>query len=89
LSVSSAGVDVALQHRLAGRFVGRLRDLVGDQVAEARLVLATDRRFERDGPLRRLDDLVDLFRLDAHRLGDLFRTRLAAEFLGETVSVLR
>src|SRR5215216_2260285 len=41
-------VHVALEHRFAGGRVRRLRDLVGDQVAKAGLILAADRRFERD-----------------------------------------
>src|ERR671910_1846874 len=66
--------------------VGRLRLLVGDELAELRLLLVADRLLERDGRLRGALDRVDLLGLDPGHLGDLIRGRLAAE-LGDQLSL--
>ncbi len=80
--------DVALEHRFGCRFVRRLRDIVGNQVAETGVILVADRRFQRDRPLGRLDDLVDLLRRNGHRFRDLFRRWLTTKFLREQVQGL-
>src|SRR5215212_5085940 len=81
-------VDVPLEHRLRRRFIWGLRYIIGDQVAQTRLVFRSDRRLERDGALCRLHDLVDLLGLHAHCLGHFFRRRLATELLSEHVERL-
>src|SRR5947208_7137170 len=54
-----------------------------DEVAEMRIFLFADRRFEGDRLLRDLQDLADLRHRDVHPLGNLFGRRLAAQFLHE------
>ena len=56
---------------------------VGDQVAEVRVAVVTDRGVQRDGVLRPADQLVDP--LDGHpeRRRDLLRLRVRAELTGE------
>src|SRR5271154_1262697 len=62
--------------------VGRRDGLaVFDEVAEVRIFFLTDRRFERDGLLRDLEDLADLRNRDIHPAGYFFRSRLAAQLL--------
>src|SRR5215218_3543049 len=68
-----------LREDLGGALVGRLRALVGDELAELRLLLVADRLLEGDGRLRGALDRVDLLGLDARDLGDLVGGRLAAE----------
>ena len=50
---------------LGGALVGRLGALVGDELAELRLLLVADRLLERDRGLRRALDRVDLLGVDA------------------------
>ena len=50
---------------LGGALVRRLGALVGDELAELRLLLVADRLLERDRRLRRALDRVDLFGIDA------------------------
>ena len=54
---------------------------VFDEVAEVRVFLFADRRFERDGLLRDLEHLADLRDGDVHAPGDLFRGGFATELL--------
>src|SRR5262249_36183841 len=62
--------------------LGRVLDgLVLDKIAEVRIFLFADGRFQRDRLLCDLEDFPDLRRGDVHLLGDLFRGRLAAELL--------
>jgi hypothetical protein len=39
-------VDIALQHGFRRRFVRSFRNIVGDQIAQAGLILGSDRRLE-------------------------------------------
>src|SRR5258705_8899611 len=71
---------------LGGALVRRLGALVGDELAELRLLLVADGLLERDRSLRRALDRVDLFGLDARYFGDFFRSRLAAE-LGDQLAL--
>src|SRR3954465_5044577 len=73
-----------LAQRLLGEDLGRplvrrLGALVGDELAELRLLLVADRLLERDRRLRRPLDRVDLVGVDTGDLGDLARGRLAPE----------
>src|SRR4029077_1045761 len=54
-----------------------------DEVAQVRIFLFTDRRLERDGLLRDLEDLADLVERQLHLLRDLLRRRLTAVLLNE------
>src|SRR5581483_57682 len=60
--------------------------LVGDELAELRLLLVANRLLERDRRLRGALDLVDLLRVDAGDLGDLLRGGLAPE-LGDELAL--
>src|SRR3954447_18760985 len=80
---------------LAQRFLGedlrralvrRLGALVGDELAELRLLLVADRLLEADRRLRRALDRVDLLRVDARDVGDLLGGRLAAQ-LGDELAL--
>src|SRR3954465_5257446 len=64
---------------LGGAVVGRLGALVGDELAELRLLLVADRLLERHRRLRRALDRVDLVGLNARHVGDLLGRRLAAQ----------
>src|SRR3984893_5659515 len=64
---------------LHGALVGRLGLFGGDELAELRILLGTDRLLERDRRLRGALDRVDLLGIDAAHLGDLLGRRLAAE----------
>src|SRR5262245_30519972 len=80
-----------LAQRLLGEDLGRalvrrLRALVGDELAELRLLLVADRLLERHRRLRRALDRVDLLGIDAGDLGDLLGARLAAE-LGDELAL--
>src|SRR2546421_12758781 len=72
-----------LAHRDLGRLVGQRNVLVGEEVAELRLLLVADRLLERDRRLRTAHDLLDL----VHRQGEILRNtprqRLAAELRAE------
>src|SRR4051812_25384468 len=56
---------------LGGALVGRLGALVGDELAELRLLLVADRLLERHRRMGRALDRVDLLGIDARDLGDL------------------
>src|SRR4051794_23195450 len=71
---------------LRGALVRRLGALVGDELAELRLLLVADRLLEADRRLRRALDRVDLLRVDARDVGDLLGGRLAAE-LGDELAL--
>src|SRR2546427_3730421 len=81
------GLHLLLEQLVRGRLGGGQRAPVLDEVAEVRVLLLADRRLERDGLLRDLDDLADLLPRDddlpaaGHRLGDLLDRRLAAQLL--------
>src|SRR5205085_8884357 len=63
------------------RFRRVLDRLVLDEIAEVRILFFTNRRFERDGLLRDLQDLADFRGRDVHLFGNLFAGWLASEFL--------
>src|SRR4051812_10659913 len=71
---------------LGGAVIRRLRALIGDELAELRLLLVADRLLERYRRLRRALDRVDLVGLDAGHVGDLLRRRLAAQ-LGDELAL--
>src|SRR5436190_18278296 len=54
-------LDVLTAERQRGLLVGRLGQLVLDEVAELRLLLLADRLLERDGVLRHPKNLAHLF----------------------------
>ena len=56
---------------LGGALVRGLGPLVGDELAELRLLLVADRLLQRDRRLRGALDRVDLLGIDAGHLGDL------------------
>src|SRR5262249_9652886 len=58
---------------------GQRSVLVGEEMAELRLLLVTDRLLERDGRLRRAENLLDLVEREIDVERDLGRQRLAAE----------
>src|SRR5688572_17131659 len=68
---------------LGGALVRRLGPLVGDELAELRLLLVADRLLERDRGLRRALDRVDLLGVDPRDVGDLLRGGLAAQLRDE------
>src|ERR1039458_1763135 len=70
-------LQVHVDHRL-GR---RNHAAVFDEVAQMRIFLFADRRFERDRLLRDLQHLAYFRDWNVHALGDLFRRRLASQFL--------
>src|ERR1019366_4701220 len=71
---------------LGGALIGRLGALVGDELAELRLLLVADRLLQRNGGLGGALDRVDLFGVDAGDLGDLMRGGLTAE-LGDELAL--
>src|SRR4051794_36492923 len=71
---------------LGGALVGRLGALVGDELAELRLLLVAHRLLEADRGLRGALDRVDLLGVDPGDLGDLIRGGLAAE-LGDQLAL--
>src|SRR4051812_31643690 len=71
---------------LGGALVRRLGALVGDELAELRLLLVADRLLERDRGLRGALDRVDLLRIDPRDVGDLLGGGLAAE-LGDELAL--
>src|SRR4051794_38404784 len=75
-----------LREDLGGALVRRLGALIGDELAELRLLLVADRLLQRDGRLRGALDRVDLLGIDPRDLGDLLRRRLAAE-LGDELAL--
>src|SRR5690242_18521816 len=86
LPVRERAEDVAQQllaQRRVGGLVGQRCVLVGEEVAELRLLLVADRLLERDGRLRRAQDLLDLVEREVDVARDLGRQRLAAELTTE------
>src|SRR5215207_6168841 len=75
-----------LGEQLGGALEGGLGTLIGDELAELRLLLVADRLLEGDRRLGGALDRVDLLRLDPGDLGDLLRGRLAAE-LGDQLAL--
>src|SRR5215207_6646892 len=75
-----------LGEQLGGALEGGLGALIGDELAELRLLLLADRLLEGDGRLGRALDRVDLLGLDAGDLGDLLRGGLAAQ-LGDQLAL--
>src|SRR5918995_3417073 len=75
-----------LGEQLGGPLEGGLGALIGDELAELRLLLVADRLLEGDRRLRRALDRIDLLGLDAGDLGDLVRGGLAAE-LGDELAL--
>src|SRR3954447_15009376 len=71
---------------LRGALVRRLGALVGDELAELRLLLVADRLLEADRGLRGALDRVDLLGVDPGDVGDLVGGRLAAE-LGDQLAL--
>src|SRR3954451_15732970 len=71
---------------LGGALVGRLGALVGDELAELRLLLVADRLLEADRGLRGALDRVDLLGVDPGDLGDLVGRRLATQ-LGDQLAL--
>src|SRR5262245_32981444 len=72
-------LEVQVDHRVGGRNDGA----IFDEVAKMRIFLFADRRLEGDRLLRDLEDLPHLADRDVHPLRDLFRGRLAAQFLDQ------
>ena len=73
---------LALQRRL-GELVRERRGLVGEEVAELRLVVVADGLLERDRHLRAAADLLDLVRRHLDVARDLLDRRLATELGAE------
>src|SRR5690242_6359877 len=71
---------------LGGALVRRLRALVGDELAELRLLLVAHGLLEADRSLRAALDRLDLLRLDPRDLGDLVGGGLAPE-LGDELAL--
>ena len=63
------------------RLGGRNRLAVFNEVAEVRIFLFANRRFERDGLLRDLEHLAHLGHGNIHAAGNLFARGLAAQLL--------
>ena len=72
-----------LAQRRVGRLVGQRRVLVGEEVAELRLLLVADRLLERDRRLRGAQDLLHLVEREVDVPRDLERQRLAAELAAQ------
>src|SRR3954467_7757868 len=68
---------------LRGALVGRLGALVGDELAELRLLLVAHRLLQRDRGLGRALDRVDLLGVDPGDVRDLLRGGLAAPLRDE------
>src|SRR5204862_2196332 len=80
-----------LAQRLLGQdlrrpLVGRLRALVGDELAELGLLLIADRLLQRDRGLSRALDRVNLLGLDPGDVGDLLGRGLTTE-LGDELAL--
>src|ERR1700686_3367510 len=72
-----------LQVEVNDRVRRRNHGLVLDEIAQMRIFLFADGRFERDGLLRDFQNLTHLRHGYVHALGDFFGGGLAAEFLDE------
>src|SRR5207247_11093060 len=80
-----------LAPRLPGEDLGRARvrglsALVGDELAELRLLLVSDGLLETDRRLRAARDRLDLLGIDSRDVGDLLGGRLAAQ-LGDELAL--
>src|SRR5258706_10625117 len=75
--LSGLVLEVHVDHGFGGRDHGA----VFDEVAEMRVFLFADWRFERDGFLRDLQNFSYLRHRNVHALGDFFAGRFAAQFL--------
>src|SRR5688500_1414201 len=75
-----------LREDLGGALVRRLGALVGDELAELRLLLVADRLLEADRRLRGALDRVHFLGIDARGLGDLVVGGLAAQ-LGDELAL--
>src|ERR1700722_10544137 len=75
--LSSLVLEVHVDHGFGWRDYGA----VFDEVAEMRIFLFADWRFERDRLLRDLQNLPHFRHRNVHALGDFFRRRLASQFL--------
>src|SRR3954454_16763568 len=75
-----------LGQEVRGAVEGGLGLLVGDELAELRLLLVADRLLQRHRRLGGALDLVDLLRVDAGDIGDLLGGRLAAQ-LGDELAL--
>src|SRR6059058_5173105 len=62
-------------------FSRRNHAAVFDEIAQVRIFLFANRRFERDRLLRNLQDFPDLGDRNVHPLSDFFRRRFASQFL--------
>src|SRR5207248_10384 len=72
-------LHLVAEHRLAGRLERRDSHLVLDKIAQVGILFLADRRLEGYRLLRDLLQLLDFVDRDAHAVGELFLTRLAAE----------
>src|SRR6266540_6766968 len=72
-----------LAERGLGLLVGKRQVLVGDEVAELRLVLVADGLLERDRRLRAAADVLDLVACELEVTADLRRRGLAPELRAE------
>src|SRR5579862_746932 len=72
---------LVLQVHVDHRFRRRNHRAVFDEVSQMRIFLFANRRFERDRLLRDLEHLAHFCHWNIHALGDLFRRRLASQFL--------
>src|ERR1700678_2838168 len=70
-------LEIHVDHRFCRRDYGA----VFDEVAQMRIFLFADWRFERDGLLRDLQNFPHFRQRNVHALGDFFRRRLASQFL--------
>src|SRR6266446_1193986 len=75
--LSGLVLEVHVDHGFGRRHYGA----VFDEVAEMRIFLFADRRFERDRLLRDLRHLAYFRDRDVHALGDFFAGRLASQLL--------
>ena len=73
--------ELLFEQRNSNRLGRRGCVVIGDKIAKVGVVLLADRRFQRDGLLRNLDDLAHLFLGDTHLFCNLIRARIASVFL--------
>ena len=71
-------LQLLLQKRIGCRLRGNRNVVILNEVAKMRILLLTDRRFQRYRLLRNLSDLSDTIHRHAHLLGNFFRSRFAA-----------
>src|ERR1700678_37407 len=77
--LSGLVLEVHVDHRFGRRDYGA----VFDEVAEMRIFLFADWRFERDRLLRDLQNFPHFRYRNVHALGDFFRRWLASQFLNK------